>query len=216
MLHTPIIINKRSKKHSLTFLSRLSIYLFVNMKFLTIISGVALAITSTLAQLTSPMQNYNVTSPVSNGPYVAGQVLPCTVDILDSATAIALSITLTSTTSTNVSYVIAQNLDTSKSSGTQKTKSNTTYYEHSFNYNIPTNITSGVYNVVFLDSLTNTHLDIPINVLPVASSTSKSASGTGSSSTASNTHGSVFKSSASSSSINTILSLAAVGLAVLF
>ena len=33
---------------------------------------------SAMAQMTAPMKNYNVTSPVSNGPYVAGQVLPCT------------------------------------------------------------------------------------------------------------------------------------------
>ncbi|EIE81412.1 hypothetical protein RO3G_06117 [Rhizopus delemar RA 99-880] len=153
------------------------------------------------------MQNYNVTSPVSNGPYVAGQVLPCTVDIFDSATAsISLSITLASTTNTNVSYVIAQNLDTSKSTGTQKTKANTTYYEHSVNYNIPNNITSGVYNVVFLDSLTNTHLDVPINILPLASSSAvNSASKTGASSSA--TQGSVFKSDAIKSSASPLFFL---------
>jgi hypothetical protein len=57
------------------------------MKFFTICSVFGLAVSGAFAQLTSPMQNYNVTSPVSNGPYVAGQVLPCTVDIFDSATA---------------------------------------------------------------------------------------------------------------------------------
>lgn len=54
------------------------------MKFLTIASGVALAITGAAAQLTAPMQNYNVSSPVSNGPYVEGQVLPCTVQLFDN------------------------------------------------------------------------------------------------------------------------------------
>ncbi|KAG1437485.1 hypothetical protein G6F56_013079 [Rhizopus delemar] len=51
------------------------------MKFFAIASGVAFAVTGTLAQLASPTQTYNVSSPVTNGLYVAGQVLPCTVDI---------------------------------------------------------------------------------------------------------------------------------------
>jgi hypothetical protein len=54
------------------------------MKFFTFASGIALAITSVAAQLTAPMQNYNVSSPVSNGPYVVGQVLPCTVQLFEN------------------------------------------------------------------------------------------------------------------------------------
>jgi hypothetical protein len=53
------------------------------MKFFSI-AGIALAITSVAAQLTAPMQNYNVSSPVSNGPYVVGQVLPCTVQLFEN------------------------------------------------------------------------------------------------------------------------------------
>lgn len=51
------------------------------MKLSGIVTGIALAITGVVAQVTSPMQDYNVTSPVSNFPYVAGQVLPCTWQI---------------------------------------------------------------------------------------------------------------------------------------
>ena len=36
------------------------------------------AVVSAVAQITAPTRNYNVTSPVSNGPYVIGQILPCT------------------------------------------------------------------------------------------------------------------------------------------
>jgi hypothetical protein len=54
------------------------------MKFLAIASGVAFAITSVAAQLTSPAQNYNVSSPVSNGPYVMGQILPCTIQLFEN------------------------------------------------------------------------------------------------------------------------------------
>jgi hypothetical protein len=38
----------------------------------------AVVISATTAQITAPTRNYNVTSPVSNGPYVVGQILPCT------------------------------------------------------------------------------------------------------------------------------------------
>ena len=93
-----------------------------------------------------------------------------------------LTISLTSATSSNVSYVISSSVDVSKTSASAKQNGNVTYYEHSVNYNIPSTVTPGTYNVVFLDTLTNTHLDVPINVLPVASTPSaSSAAGTGSS-----------------------------------
>ncbi|KAG1454971.1 hypothetical protein G6F56_007189 [Rhizopus delemar] len=81
---------------------------------------------------------------------------------------LALSVTLTSSTNSSISYVVTSNFDTSKS-GSTKTNNNVTYYEHSYNYNIPTNITIGTYNVIFFDSYTNTNLNVPINILPVAS-----------------------------------------------
>lgn len=57
------------------------------MKFFAVASGFALALTGALAQITAPMQNYNVTSPVMNGAYVAGQMLPCTVTIFENVPA---------------------------------------------------------------------------------------------------------------------------------
>lgn len=53
------------------------------MKFIAI-AGIVAALTSVSAQLTSPMQNYNVSSPVSNGPYVMGQILPCTIQLFEN------------------------------------------------------------------------------------------------------------------------------------
>lgn len=47
------------------------------MKFIYLASFVYAAALAT-AQLTAPTRNYNVTSPVTNGPYVVGQILPCT------------------------------------------------------------------------------------------------------------------------------------------
>jgi hypothetical protein len=48
------------------------------MKFATITSLIFVAVFSVTAQITAPTRNYNVTSPVSNGPYVVNQILPCT------------------------------------------------------------------------------------------------------------------------------------------
>ncbi|CAO3621156.1 unnamed protein product [Mucor hiemalis] len=141
------------------------------MKFFAIASGVAFAITSVAAQLTAPAQNYNVSSPVSNAPYVMGQILPCTIQLFENVSSdIQLSISLDSAAAgSNVSLPIATNVDVSKTTASAKQNGNVTFYEHSVNYNIPTNIIPGAYKVVFLDARTNSHLDVPITVLPVAS-----------------------------------------------
>lgn len=66
----------------------------ITMKFTAIASGIILAASSVAAQLTAPMQNYNVSSPVSNEPYVVGQILPCTIRLFEnvmSGTAISVT-----------------------------------------------------------------------------------------------------------------------------
>ncbi|CEG78812.1 hypothetical protein RMATCC62417_13359 [Rhizopus microsporus] len=168
------------------------------MKFFAIASGFALALTGALAQVTAPMQNYNVTKPIMNGIYVAGQMLPCTVTIFENVPAdISLSVSLVSAANSSTSFVIATTFDTSKSPDSVRTNNNVTYYEHSINYNIPTNIPVGSYKVVFLDSKTNTQTVVPITILPVSSSSVvPSAAATGSSGTPSSTNASIFKSDA--------------------
>ncbi|KAI9256781.1 hypothetical protein EDC94DRAFT_565102 [Helicostylum pulchrum] len=166
------------------------------MKFLAVASGLMAVFGAVSAQLTSPMQNYNVSSPVSNGPYVMGQVLPCTIQLFENVMSdIQLSINLESAVSTNATTVIiAASVDVSKTTASAKSNGNVTYYEHSVNYKIPTTLIPGVYKVVFMDSRTNTHLDVPINVLPVASaSVINSPTNTGSSSSSPTSSGSIFK-----------------------
>lgn len=108
---------------------------------------------------------------------------------------IQLSISLESAVSTNATYVVAASVDVSKTTASAKKNGNVTYYEHSVNYKIPTTLIPGVYKVVFFDSRTNTHLDVPINVLPVASaSVVKNPSMTGSSTLSPTSPGSIFKS----------------------
>ncbi|GAA5809977.1 hypothetical protein MFLAVUS_003392 [Mucor flavus] len=163
--------------------------------FLAIASGLMAVFGVVSAQLTSPMQNYNVSSPVSNGPYVMGQILPCTIQLFENVMSdIQLSISLESAVSTNATVIIAASVDVSKTTASAKSNGNVTYYEHSVNYKIPTTLVPGVYKVVFMDSRTNTHLDVPINVLPVASaSVINSPTNTGSSSSSPTSSGSIFK-----------------------
>jgi hypothetical protein len=66
------------------------------MKFAAISSLVFTALVTVSAQITAPTRNYNVTSPVSNGPYVVNQILPCTYRLfsdVDSSGRVYLMIT---------------------------------------------------------------------------------------------------------------------------
>ncbi|KAI9256249.1 hypothetical protein BY458DRAFT_519489 [Sporodiniella umbellata] len=168
------------------------------MKFLAVAYGVAFAVTGAMAQLTSPTQNYNVSRPVVNGLYVAGQMLPCTVDIFASGTSdLALSVALTSTTNSSISYEITNKLDASKTGDTMS-NNNVTFYQHSVNYNIPNNMTSGTYQVVFTDANTNTKVSVPVKILPMASASVVQSMASASSASAAATgtpssQGSIFK-----------------------
>jgi hypothetical protein len=108
---------------------------------------------------------------------------------------ITLSISLTSAAAgSNVSIPIAQNVDVNKNTASAKQNGNVTYYEQSVNYQIPATVTPGTYNVVFLDTKTATHLDVPINVLPAASaSVIKTPGVTGTAASPSGSVVSVFK-----------------------
>ncbi|KAI7902797.1 uncharacterized protein BX663DRAFT_510520 [Cokeromyces recurvatus] len=133
----------------------------------------------TTAQLTAPTRNYNVTSPVTNGPYVVGQILPCTYRLFPDvdSSALILQIDLESTSMGAVSTMnattmpIAISADVAKTDAFVKREGNTTYYEHSINFSIPSSVKPGNYHVIFLDKSTNTKLPIPIEIRPAAVST---------------------------------------------
>lgn len=57
------------------------LFLLFSMKVLAVTFGLLASAWGAAAQLTAPTRNYNVSSPVSNGPYVAGQILPCTYQL---------------------------------------------------------------------------------------------------------------------------------------
>ncbi|KAI9262718.1 hypothetical protein BY458DRAFT_515187 [Sporodiniella umbellata] len=145
-------------------------------------------VTMVAAQLTSLTRNYNVTSPVTNGPYVVGQILPCTYRLFSDVdtSALNLEIDLESVPQgvqgTNItSLPIAAPADVSKTDAFIKREGNRTYYEHSINFSIPPTVKPGNYRVVFFDKSTNTRLPVPIEIRPAASSTSIGAKATSSS-----------------------------------
>ncbi|KAI8076432.1 uncharacterized protein B0P05DRAFT_545854 [Gilbertella persicaria] len=160
------------------------------MKFLALVLFTAVA----SAQITAPTRNYNVTSPVSNGPYVVGQILPCTyrlfsdvdssalnlqIDLVPTAPAIVPAAPSAANTSANTTInatsttiTVAATADVSKTDAFIKREGNLTYYEHSINFNIPSTVKPGNYHVVFFDKATNTKLPIPIEIRPAAAPTS--------------------------------------------
>ncbi|KAI8096787.1 uncharacterized protein BX664DRAFT_324829 [Halteromyces radiatus] len=167
------------------------------MKF-SVAAFVVSAIATVAAQVPNPTGIFNVTSPTPNSPYVAQQILPCTYRIFQDVdtTGITLNIQLSSTAAgSNTTLVIATNADVSKSSNSANQNGNITYYEHSVNYNIPTTVTPGSYKVSFIAN--GAPLDIPISILPAASSTALSKSGSASGSSPTSSGGSIFTGDAS-------------------
>ncbi|KAF7729732.1 hypothetical protein EC973_003810 [Apophysomyces ossiformis] len=151
------------------------------MKLFGLLSLLVAAAVSVGAQETAPMKNYNVSSPVRNGPYVVGQILPCTYQLfpdIDSSV-LHLNIQLQATSpGQNTSLVIATDVDVTKTPASVMHNGNVTYYEHSINYQIPKTVAPGTYNVNFIDTSTNTQLSIPIEIRAAAAPT-PSASATG-------------------------------------
>ncbi|KAI7864712.1 uncharacterized protein EV154DRAFT_180478 [Mucor mucedo] len=142
------------------------------MRFATITSLVFAVVIGVTAQITAPTRNYNVTSPVSNGPYVVNQILPCTYrlfsDVDSSALTLQINLEATVVGTNATSILIAATADVSKTDAFVKREGNLTYFEHSINFNIPSTVKPGNYQVVFLDKSTNTKLPIPIEIRPAA------------------------------------------------
>ncbi|ORX61434.1 hypothetical protein DM01DRAFT_1274392, partial [Hesseltinella vesiculosa] len=141
----------------------------------------------------APTHNYNVTSPISNGPYVVNQILPCTIRVFSNVDTSRLDLSIrlemvtpatpasptpsgnasTSTSpSSNGTFVITDHADVSKTDAYLKQEGNLTYYEHWINYNIPSIVQPGQYKVYFSDRSTNSNLAIPIEIRPASPSPS--------------------------------------------
>ncbi|KAI8343966.1 hypothetical protein BC941DRAFT_342572 [Chlamydoabsidia padenii] len=113
--------------------------------------------------------NFNVTSPVNNGPYVAGQILPCTYRLFSNVDTSGLDLLISlQALGGNGTYIISDRADVSRTDAFFKQEGNLTYFEHSINFNIPTTAKAGNYKVVFTERSTNANLVIPIEIRPAA------------------------------------------------
>lgn len=94
--------------------------------------------------------------------------------LIISLLALNLQINLEATAvGTNLTSIpIATTADVSKTDAFVKREGNLTYFEHSINFNIPSTVKPGNYQVVFFDKSTNTKLPIPIEIRPAAAPTS--------------------------------------------
>ncbi|KAL9555769.1 hypothetical protein MBANPS3_002208 [Mucor bainieri] len=130
----------------------------------------AIALLGSLIASASALQNFqtadkqlNISSPLLNGVYVAGQILPLSYTPLSSN--IVLNIYLKGA---NVNEsAIALNADTSNdpTNNVPIKVDNVIYYQHSINYAIPTTYPAGNYECIFENVATHTNTSIPVSFL---------------------------------------------------
>ncbi|GAN01506.1 hypothetical protein MAM1_0008c00939 [Mucor ambiguus] len=125
--------------------------------------GSLIACASAVQNLQTADKQLNISSPLLNGAYVAGQILPLSYTPLSSN--IVLNVYLKGA---NVNEsAIALNADTSNdpTSNVPIKVDNMTYYQHSINYAIPTTYPAGNYECIFENVATHTNTSIPVSLL---------------------------------------------------
>ncbi|KAI8888761.1 hypothetical protein K501DRAFT_172423 [Backusella circina FSU 941] len=108
----------------------------------------------------------NITSPLIQGTYVAGQILPCTYTPAIPAN-LKLNIYLKPLNVYYTEQVIAYGADVSNNpvGNVPIVVDGQTYYQHSINYPIPATAPAGNYEVIYQNMNTNSNTSIPISVL---------------------------------------------------
>ncbi|CAO3634967.1 unnamed protein product [Cunninghamella blakesleeana] len=129
------------------------------------------------AQIQAKSNEFNISSPLEDGVYVAGQKLPITYVITDSSSSLNLNIYFVPTAGVNfTSLVIAHKADVSDIAGAVVTINGKSYWQHTYNYAIPPNAPAGFYHVVFESVGTSTNTTVPVNIRPFVNITSASPS----------------------------------------
>ncbi|KAG0170689.1 hypothetical protein DFQ30_002123 [Apophysomyces sp. BC1015] len=131
----------------------------------------ALAVSTTSAQVEAANEEFNVTSPLQSGIYVAGQKLPVTYVLLRESLNLHLNIYLVSVGLNYPTAIIAQIADVSEDPSNTVTIHNRTYWQHSYNYDIPQIAPSGSYKVVFQSVSVHTNTSVDITIRPYVSPT---------------------------------------------
>ncbi|KAI9308304.1 hypothetical protein BJ944DRAFT_246697 [Cunninghamella echinulata] len=130
------------------------------------------------AQIESKSGEFNISSPLEDGVYVAGQKLPITYVITDSGSSVNYT-----------SLVIAQKADVFEKTGAVVTINGKSYWQHTYNYEIPSNAPAGYYQVVFESVDTNINTTVPVNIRPFVNITSTTPANSSPSQTSSVTTG---------------------------
>ncbi|KAI8338043.1 hypothetical protein BC941DRAFT_395801 [Chlamydoabsidia padenii] len=140
------------------------------------------------AQIPSKSGEFNITSPLDDGVYVAGQQLPISYVILDSGSRLSLNIYFQPAPGINsTGTIIAQNADVSEVAGAVVTINGKYYWQHTYNYAIPPTAPPGSYFVLFESVNTNTNTSVPVIIRPYVNMTTVTASSSASASAASAT-----------------------------
>lgn len=92
-------------------------------------------------------QQFNITSPLDHGVYVAAQKLPITYVLLGDSSGLELNIYMKPVDVNATTVVVAQKADVSEDASSIVTIDNKTYWQHSYNYEIPRSTQAGSYEV---------------------------------------------------------------------
>ncbi|KAI8140738.1 hypothetical protein BJV82DRAFT_622322 [Fennellomyces sp. T-0311] len=126
---------------------------------------------------------FNVTKPVANAPYVAGQKLPLVYEVSAISSQYNLQITISFNNPRNATnnVLVEANAPIDQGFSSQREVGNTTVYEHQLNYDIPVNTAPGTYDVVYTNSVTGHNVTIPVDIRPASESPSnpKTSGGSG-------------------------------------
>lgn len=142
------------------------------MRLAALVLFLALGLPLVASQIvTAPHQNFNVTAPIVNGVYVAGQKLPLIYRLLSNRNTVGLQMAVTVTAAPPLdanftTVIIADPADVSETIQFAKILDNITYWEHQYNWDIPTTTIPGSYFANFISKDTNTNASIPITIRP--------------------------------------------------
>ncbi|CDS10858.1 hypothetical protein LRAMOSA11344 [Lichtheimia ramosa] len=153
-------------------------------------------------------QQFNITSPLDHGVYVAAQKLPITYVLLGDSSGLELNIYMKPVDVNATTVVVAQKADVSEDASSIVTIDNKTYWQHSYNYEIPRSTQAGSYEVVFESVNSQENTSVPITIRPYVSTSAPGPLPTGSSSASASPSPGDGESSSASRKVNICAALA--------
>ncbi|KAI8335883.1 hypothetical protein BC941DRAFT_325346, partial [Chlamydoabsidia padenii] len=120
-------------------------------------------------QVQAVNRRFNITAPVADSPYVAGQIVPITYTLPDDASlpnVLGLSVYFTSRDNSVPFFqaTVTENADLSQGFSFKRMANTQVYYEHQLNYGIPKETKAGNYQIVFVDTKGGGNTTVPFVV----------------------------------------------------